>query len=335
MKIYLNKIKSAIEIPFDPLNVNSNRDNVISSLIHMGILIASLYVLIGILRDRFSPPILIVFVIMVILFVSRIAVHRGKANWVSLFVAGAMWLLTTVLILFFENGLRAPAYSAVALFLIVYVGLLHGRRAVVTISSLTIVTNIIVGIMELQGTFLTTPKIPDIRFSLAAQIIFFPAVAFMVTRTLGNLKQSISLYREESKKRHQSEFEVKKAHEDLELAYETTLEGWAQALELRDKETEGHSRRVAELAAALAREMGFDESELKHILYGALLHDIGKMGIPDKILNKPGPLTPEEREIINQHPVFVYEMLKDIEYLQPAISIPYSHHENWDGTGYP
>ncbi len=120
-----------------------------------------------------------------------------------------------------------------------------------------------------------------------------------------------------------------------EKAYQSTLEGWARALELRDKETEGHSRRVVSLAVDIARKLGLDEEKIKYVYYGALLHDIGKMAIPDAILLKPGSLTPEERAIINQHPTYAFEMLKDIEYLRPALAIPYSHHENWDGSGYP
>ena len=122
---------------------------------------------------------------------------------------------------------------------------------------------------------------------------------------------------------------------DLQRAYTDTLEGWAAALELGDKETQGHSRRVTQLSMELAWEMGFDENEILFICYGALLHDIGKIGIPDHILNKPGPLTPVERRIVEQHPILAYDIIKDIEYLQPALSIPYSHHEKWDGSGYP
>jgi hypothetical protein len=129
--------------------------------------------------------------------------------------------------------------------------------------------------------------------------------------------------------------ELHHLYNELRQAYQTTLEGWARALELRDKETEGHSRRVTEISVAISRKLGLAEGEIRYIYYGALLHDIGKMGIPDEILNKPGPLTLEEREVVNQHPLYAYELLKEIEYLQPAISIPYSHHENWDGTGYP
>ncbi|MBK9711883.1 MAG: response regulator [Kouleothrix sp.] len=128
---------------------------------------------------------------------------------------------------------------------------------------------------------------------------------------------------------------MQRAHAELAQAYTSTLEGWARALELRDKETEGHAQRVTELTVALARSMGFSESELVHIRRGALLHDIGKMGVPDSILLKPGPLTAEEWVIMRQHPVYAYEMLVPITYLRLALDIPYCHHEKWDGSGYP
>jgi putative nucleotidyltransferase with HDIG domain len=122
---------------------------------------------------------------------------------------------------------------------------------------------------------------------------------------------------------------------EIRLAYETTLEGWAKVLEIRDKETEGHSRRVTTLSIRLARELGCTEEEILHIRHGALLHDIGKLAIPDEILFKPGPLTEEERTVMQQHPQFARKMLEDIDFLQSALCIPYSHHERWDGTGYP
>lgn len=122
---------------------------------------------------------------------------------------------------------------------------------------------------------------------------------------------------------------------DLELAYDTTLEGWSNVLDLRDEETEGHTIRVAKLTLQMARELGISEEELAHIHRGALLHDIGKMAIPDRILLKPGPLTKKEWEVMRQHPVFAYNFLSPITYLRPAIDIPYCHHEKLDGKGYP
>lgn len=129
--------------------------------------------------------------------------------------------------------------------------------------------------------------------------------------------------------------ERKRAEENLTEAYETTLEGWAKALELRDKETEGHSRRVTESTLVVAREMGIPEEDLLHIRHGALLHDIGKMAIPDEILRKPGHLTESERQIVMGHPQAAYDLLVRIPHLKKALDIPYCHHEKWDGTGYP
>jgi HD-GYP domain-containing protein (c-di-GMP phosphodiesterase class II) len=122
---------------------------------------------------------------------------------------------------------------------------------------------------------------------------------------------------------------------ELLLAYDATLEGWSRALDLRDKETEGHTTRVAELTLRLARDMGMSDEELVHVRRGALLHDIGKMGVPDSILHKPGPLTEEEWEVMRMHPVYAYRLLSPITHLRPALDIPYCHHEKWDGTGYP
>ena len=124
---------------------------------------------------------------------------------------------------------------------------------------------------------------------------------------------------------------------NLELidSYDKTIEGWSRALELRDKETEGHSQRVTELTLRLAGNMGIEDGELVHIRRGTLLHDIGKMGVPDQILLKPGPLNEAEWEIMRQHPTNAYNLLDRIPYLKSALDIPYCHHEKWDGTGYP
>ncbi len=129
--------------------------------------------------------------------------------------------------------------------------------------------------------------------------------------------------------------ELQRAHAELVIAYDTTIEGWGRALELRDRETSGHTERVATMTRKLAQEFGIEGEKLVHVTRGALLHDIGKMAIPDSILMKEGPLTPEERRIMEQHPVYAFEMLAPIPYLQPAIDIPYCHHEHWDGSGYP
>ncbi len=129
--------------------------------------------------------------------------------------------------------------------------------------------------------------------------------------------------------------DLQSSNVELVLAYDSTIEGWSKALDLRDKETEGHTQRVTDITVHIARELGINEESIIHFRRGALLHDIGKMGVPDNILLKPGPLTDEEWEIMRRHPVYAREMLYPIEYLRPAIDIPYYHHEKWDGSGYP
>ncbi len=128
---------------------------------------------------------------------------------------------------------------------------------------------------------------------------------------------------------------LQRSNQELSLAYDTTLEGWGKALELRDKETQGHTRRVTELTVRLARRMNLSDSEITHINRGVLLHDIGKMGVPDHILRKTGPLDDTEWEQMRKHPQYAYDLLYPIGYLRPALDIPYCHHEKWDGSGYP
>ncbi len=129
--------------------------------------------------------------------------------------------------------------------------------------------------------------------------------------------------------------ELERSNTDLALAYDTTLEGWSRALDYRDKETEGHSQRVTEMTVKMAQSIGVVDEDLVQVRRGALLHDIGKLGVPDGILLKPGTLTDEEMEIMKKHPIIAYEILSPIAFLRKAIDIPYCHHEKWDGTGYP
>lgn len=129
--------------------------------------------------------------------------------------------------------------------------------------------------------------------------------------------------------------ELQRSNTELIIAYDSTIEGWGKALVLRDKETEDHTRRVTDLTLKICRIYGMSEKELVHVRRGALLHDIGKMGIPDSILLKDGELTPEEKMIMQKHPVYAFEILSPIAYLRKALDIPYCHHEKWDGTGYP
>ena len=128
---------------------------------------------------------------------------------------------------------------------------------------------------------------------------------------------------------------LQRSNTDLIIAYDATIEGWSRGMDLRDKETEGHTERVTEMAVKMAREAGMSDADLIHVRRGALLHDMGKLGIPDNILLKPGKLTDEEWVLMRKHPQFAYDMLSPIAYLRPALDIPYCHHEKWDGSGYP
>lgn len=128
---------------------------------------------------------------------------------------------------------------------------------------------------------------------------------------------------------------LQRSNQELIQAYDTTLEGWARALELRDRETEGHTRRVTELTMRLARYIGVNDNEMVNIYRGVLLHDIGKMGVPDHILKKEDKLTEEEWSEMRRHPVYAYNLLSPISFLRGVLDIPYCHHERWDGGGYP
>jgi HD-GYP domain-containing protein (c-di-GMP phosphodiesterase class II) len=128
---------------------------------------------------------------------------------------------------------------------------------------------------------------------------------------------------------------LQRSNLDLSLAYDATILGWSNALDLRDKETEGHSQRVMQMTLQLALQMELSEEELVHVRRGSLLHDIGKMGVADSILLKAGPLTEEEWVSMRNHPLLAYNLLAPIPYLQKALDIPYCHHEKWDGSGYP
>lgn len=164
------------------------------------------------------------------------------------------------------------------------------------------------------------------------------AADYLLKDRLGRLGKAIEHALEQKALRdhnRQSVIELQKAHKDLTDAYDETIEGWSRALDLRDKETELHTQRVTEITLRLARAVGMDEEALVHVRRGALLHDIGKMGVPDQILLKPGPLTDDEWVVMRRHPFHAYELLFPIEYLRPALDIPYSHHEKWDGSGYP
>jgi PAS domain S-box-containing protein len=162
----------------------------------------------------------------------------------------------------------------------------------------------------------------------------FPSEFFIVPYELGPERGFSAFIRDVTDIR-EARRQIEQTHEELTLSYDATLRGWSSALDLRDNETEGHTQRVTSDAMRLAQALGVPEEERIHIYRGALLHDIGKIGVPDRVLLKPGPLNDEEWAIMRQHPVYARNFLNGVPYLRPALQIPYSHHEKWDGSGYP
>ena len=163
---------------------------------------------------------------------------------------------------------------------------------------------------------------------------FIPDEVDLLKEMAGDLSYGIHTLRVRTE-RQLAEFLLEQSHAELNLTFDATLEGWARALELRDGETSQHTKRVVTDTLNLAISMGIEDEALVNIRRGATLHDIGKMGIPDRILGKPGPLTDVEWAIMRKHPEYAQELLGSIPYLQQAMDIPYCHHEKWDGSGYP
>lgn len=215
------------------------------------------------------------------------------------------------------------------------------------------------GVAALQRTILTYPDLPATRDEIAAYLLDeegfrFQAAAPLVSK--GDLIGVLELFARRDFQPNddwvsdlqtfadqaaiainniQNFVALQNSNRELQTAYEATIEGWSRAMDLRDHETENHTLRVTDLTLRLARAMGVREEELIHYRRGALLHDIGKLGVPDAILQKAGALDDDEWLLMRQHPIYAYQMLYPIEYLRPAIEIPYCHHEKWDGTGYP
>lgn len=129
--------------------------------------------------------------------------------------------------------------------------------------------------------------------------------------------------------------DLERTNQDLNQTYDASIDGWTRALELRDFSTERHTQRVVSMTMELGKRMGLDDAEILRMKHGAQLHDIGKMGIPDTILLKPGPLDEAEWRVMRKHPIYAYELLRPIPKFNEIVDIPYCHHEKWDGTGYP
>ncbi len=243
---------------------------------------------------------------------------QGKQN-----LAAGLLLLLIYIVLGFNmydgRGLHDIGIIACAMFILLGT-LFFGKRAAPLLFLATVALLASITLLESTGYIIPVLRAGDTDDLLIGAILLGLGTG-IVWVLLDNRDKDL-------KRLHQSEH-------DLRTAYELTLEGWAKALEYRDRETEGHCRRVTEMAVQLARAYGCSEEEITHIRRGALLHDIGKIAIPDHVLLKPGTLSGDERELIQRHPEYARDMLQAIPFLKPALSIPYCHHERWDGQGYP
>ena len=217
------------------------------------------------------------------------------------------------------DGIRDFGLLAYPIFIMIGI-LFFGKRTApwFTLASIGSLTALVY--LEIHGY--VHPTIGVTRFNVLIPIFILLMVAAIITSIVaGNLDKNLE--------------RAKESEAELRENYNLTLEAWAKVLEFRDEDTEGHSRRLVELSTHLARAIGMSEEEIIYLRRGALLHDIGKMAIPDSILLKPGPFDDDERKIMEQHPVYAKQMLSQVSFLQPSIGVVYSHHERWDGKGYP
>jgi putative nucleotidyltransferase with HDIG domain len=273
-------------------------------------------------------------------------VERGQVRLASLILT-----LGLVVIIFATSylygGVRQIAFSNYVIAILTG-GMLLGRRVAMILAAAGVVGGALLLYAEVNRALPAADPL-DSSTTWAAASATFVWAAVVLYIALTSINDELARRAEEVRKRREAQAEAEKhlrhnvrlfeelqsSSAELTRAYDTTIDGWARALELRDGETEGHSRRVTNAAVSLARALGVPEPELGHLRRGALLHDIGKMGIPDAILLKPGPLTDNEWQTMRKHPEHAYRLLSPIAYLRPALDIPYAHHEKWDGTGYP
>ncbi len=177
-------------------------------------------------------------------------------------------------------------------------------------------------IVYLETNKLIHPEIGPTNFGiLVPMVVLLLAAAIIIWVIVDTIEKNL--------------MRARSSETDLRRNYDLTLEAWAKVMEYRDRETEGHSRRLVELSTRLARSLGIGEEQILQLRRGALMHDIGKLAVPDEILLKPEALTEAERKIIQKHPIYAREMLAGIPFLQPSVEVAYSHHEQWDGKGYP
>ena len=228
-------------------------------------------------------------------------------------------LMVINLNLFDGDGIRDSGILAYPIFIMIGV-LFFGKRSTPYFGLAAIASTIAIVYLETRGYI--HPTIGPTRFEILLPItILLLASAAFIWVVVGTVEGHLE--------------RVKKSEAELRRNYDLTLEAWAKVLEYRDRETEGHSRRLVELSTRLAKAFGLGAEEITHLQRGALLHDIGKLAIPDEVLLKPGALNEAEIKMMQQHPIYAKQMLSQVSFLQPCIDVAYCHHERWDGLGYP
>jgi putative nucleotidyltransferase with HDIG domain len=256
---------------------------------------------------------------MALLCIPAIILNRRGHFYLSAFLLSLVVLVVITVNLYDGDGVHDPGILAYPIFLMIG-ALMFGKKAAPYFAAGSIMSLVL--IVYLEYNKLIHPKIGPTNFGiLVPMIVLLLAASIIIWVIVENIEKNL--------------MRAKSSEAALRMNYDLTLEAWAKVMEYRDRETEGHSRRLVELTTGLAHAMGIDEEQILRLRRGALLHDIGKLAIPDEILLKPAALTKTERKIIEKHPIYGREMLAGIPYLQPSVEVAYSHHEHWDGTGYP
>jgi len=243
---------------------------------------------------------------------------QGKFSLAALLLS-LIALMVININLYDGDGIHDSGILAYPIFIMIGV-LFFGKRSAPYFGLAAIVSLMGIVFLEIRGFI--QPTIGATKFDILLPIvILLSAVSAFIWVLVGILETNLE--------------RVKESEAELRSNYDLTLEAWAKVLEYRDQETEGHSRRLVELSTRLAKALGLSADEITHLQRGALIHDIGKLAIPDEILLKPGALNDAERKMLEQHPALAKEMLAQVSFLQPSLEVAYSHHERWDGLGYP
>ena len=257
---------------------------------------------------------------MALLCIPVLILHRQGHFLLSATLLSLIVLVVVTINLYDGDGVHDPGILAYPIFLMIGT-LLFGKKAAPYFAAGSIGSLALIVYLETNG--IIHPKIGVTNFGILVPfVILLLAAAIIVWVIIDTVEKNL--------------MRARNSEAELRRNYDLTIEAWAKVMEYRDRETEGHSRRLVELSTRLARALAVSDEQMLTLRRGALLHDIGKLAIADEILLKPGALTEEERKIIQKHPTYVRQMLAGIPFLQPALEeVAYSHHEHWDGQGYP